>query len=81
VPEGRLVLGLHLVIAGRADFYVSPLVNAWPLLRDGQLVALAVSGSAREVDEDHRAEADRDAAQPRQQRVVGIGEDPQRRAE
>ncbi len=35
------------VMAGRADFYFSPLVNALPLLRDGKLVALAVSGSAR----------------------------------
>ena len=32
------------VIAGRADFYFSPLVNALPLLKDGQLQALAVSG-------------------------------------
>jgi tripartite-type tricarboxylate transporter receptor subunit TctC len=35
------------VIAGRADFYFSPLVNALPLLKDGQVQALAVSGSAR----------------------------------
>ena len=35
------------VIAGRADFYFAPLVNALPLLKDGQLVALAVSGSSR----------------------------------
>jgi tripartite-type tricarboxylate transporter receptor subunit TctC len=35
------------VIAGRADFYFSPLVNALPLLKDGQLQGLAVSGSAR----------------------------------
>jgi tripartite-type tricarboxylate transporter receptor subunit TctC len=35
------------VLAGRADFYFAPLVNALPLLKDGQLVALAVSGSAR----------------------------------
>ena len=35
------------VLAGRADFYFSPLVNALPLLKDGQLQALAVSGSAR----------------------------------
>ena len=35
------------VIAGRADFYFSPLVNALPFLKDGQLQALAVSGSAR----------------------------------
>ncbi len=35
------------VLAGRADFYFAPLVNALPLLKDGQLVALAVSGSSR----------------------------------
>lgn len=35
------------IIAGRADFYFSPLINALPLLKDGQLQALAVSGSAR----------------------------------
>jgi tripartite-type tricarboxylate transporter receptor subunit TctC len=35
------------VIAGRSDFYFAPLVNALPLMKDGQLVALAVSGSQR----------------------------------
>jgi tripartite-type tricarboxylate transporter receptor subunit TctC len=35
------------VIAGRADFYFSPLVNALPFLKDGKLQALAVSGSTR----------------------------------
>jgi tripartite-type tricarboxylate transporter receptor subunit TctC len=35
------------VIAGRADFYFAPLVNALPLLKDGQVQALAVSGSSR----------------------------------
>ena len=35
------------VIAGRADFYFSPLVNALPFLTDGSLQALAVSGSSR----------------------------------
>jgi tripartite-type tricarboxylate transporter receptor subunit TctC len=35
------------VLAGRADFYFAPLVNALPLLKDGQLQALAVSGSSR----------------------------------
>ena len=35
------------VMAGRADFYFAPLVNALPLLKDGKLVALAVSGSSR----------------------------------
>ena len=35
------------VMAGRSDFYFSPLVNALPLIKDGQLQALAVSNSAR----------------------------------
>jgi len=35
------------VIAGRSDFYFAPLVNALPLLKDKQVVALAVSGSQR----------------------------------
>jgi tripartite-type tricarboxylate transporter receptor subunit TctC len=35
------------VLSGRADFYFAPLVNALPLLKDGQLQALAVSGSHR----------------------------------
>lgn len=35
------------VIAGRAEFYFAPLVNALPLLKDGKLQALAVSGSNR----------------------------------
>ncbi len=35
------------VIAGRSDFYFSPLVNALPLMRDGQLQALAVSNASR----------------------------------
>jgi tripartite-type tricarboxylate transporter receptor subunit TctC len=35
------------VIAGRADFYFSPLVNALSLIKDGAVQPLAVSGSAR----------------------------------
>jgi tripartite-type tricarboxylate transporter receptor subunit TctC len=35
------------LLAGRADFYFSPLVNALPFLKDGKLQALAVSGSTR----------------------------------
>jgi tripartite-type tricarboxylate transporter receptor subunit TctC len=35
------------VVAGRADFYFSPLVNALPLMQDGQLQALAVTNSSR----------------------------------
>jgi tripartite-type tricarboxylate transporter receptor subunit TctC len=35
------------VVAGRSDFYFSPLVNALPLMKDNQLQALAVSNSRR----------------------------------
>ncbi|MFL6799327.1 MAG: Bug family tripartite tricarboxylate transporter substrate binding protein [Xanthobacteraceae bacterium] len=35
------------VMAGRADFYFAPLINALPLLKDRRLQALAVSGSTR----------------------------------
>src|SRR5262245_31411234 len=35
------------VMAGRADFYFAPLINALPLLKEGKLQALAVSGSGR----------------------------------
>lgn len=35
------------VLAGRADFYFAPLVAALPLLKSGQLQALAVAGSSR----------------------------------
>ena len=35
------------VMAGRSDFYFSPLVNALPLMKDGQLQALAVTNSTR----------------------------------
>ena len=35
------------VVAGRADFYFAPLINALPSLKDGQLQALAANGSAR----------------------------------
>jgi tripartite-type tricarboxylate transporter receptor subunit TctC len=35
------------VIAGRADFYFSPLVNALSLIKEGTVQALSVSGSAR----------------------------------
>jgi tripartite-type tricarboxylate transporter receptor subunit TctC len=35
------------VIAGRSDFYFSPLVNALPLMKDGQLQALAVTNASR----------------------------------
>src|SRR5262245_19655186 len=35
------------VVAGRSDFYFSPLVNALPLMKDGKLQALAVSNASR----------------------------------
>jgi tripartite-type tricarboxylate transporter receptor subunit TctC len=35
------------VLAGRVDFFISPLTVALPLLKDGKLQALAVSGSQR----------------------------------
>jgi len=35
------------VMAGRSDFYFSPLVNALPLMKDNQLQALAVSNASR----------------------------------
>jgi tripartite-type tricarboxylate transporter receptor subunit TctC len=47
VPSRGAPEALTEVIAGRADFYFAPLVNALPLLKDGQLQALAVSGSSR----------------------------------
>lgn len=37
------------VLAGRADFFFSPLTVALPLIQDGKLSALAVSGSQRAV--------------------------------
>ena len=38
---------MNEVIAGRSDFYFSPLVNALGLMKGGQLQALAVSNSSR----------------------------------
>jgi tripartite-type tricarboxylate transporter receptor subunit TctC len=35
------------VIAGRSDFYFSPLVNALPTMKDGKLQALAVTNASR----------------------------------
>jgi tripartite-type tricarboxylate transporter receptor subunit TctC len=35
------------VLSGRADFYFCPLGTALPLIRDGRLLALAVSGAKR----------------------------------
>ncbi len=47
VPQRGAPEALTEVIAGRLDFYFSPLLNSLPFLRDGQLQALAVSGSQR----------------------------------
>jgi tripartite-type tricarboxylate transporter receptor subunit TctC len=47
VPQRGAPEALTEVVAGRLDFYFSPLVNALPFLKDGQLQALAVSGSQR----------------------------------
>jgi tripartite-type tricarboxylate transporter receptor subunit TctC len=47
VPQRGAPEALTEVIAGRVDFYFAPLINALPFLKDGQLVALAVSGSQR----------------------------------
>ncbi len=42
--------GLTDVMTGRVDFYFSPLLPALPLIRDGRLVALAVSNAQRSPD-------------------------------
>jgi len=42
-PEGLLD-----VMTGRVDFYFSPLLPALPMIRDGKLTVLAVSGSQRD---------------------------------
>jgi tripartite-type tricarboxylate transporter receptor subunit TctC len=47
VPDKGAPDALRDVVAGRIDFYFSPLLPALPLIRDGQLVALAVSSSRR----------------------------------
>jgi tripartite-type tricarboxylate transporter receptor subunit TctC len=47
VPQRGAPEALTEVVAGRLDFYFSPLLNALPFLKDGQLQALAVSGSQR----------------------------------
>lgn len=40
--------GLADVMTGRVDFYFCPLLPALPLIKDGRLVALAVSGTQRD---------------------------------
>jgi tripartite-type tricarboxylate transporter receptor subunit TctC len=47
VPQRGAPEALTEVIAGRLDFYFAPLLNSLPFLKDGQLQALAVSGSQR----------------------------------
>jgi tripartite-type tricarboxylate transporter receptor subunit TctC len=47
VPQRGAPEALTEVVAGRLDFYFAPLINALPFLKDGQLQALAVSGSQR----------------------------------
>jgi len=47
VPQRGAPEALTEVIAGRLDFYFAPLLNSITFLRDGQLQALAVSGSQR----------------------------------
>jgi tripartite-type tricarboxylate transporter receptor subunit TctC len=47
VPFKGAPEALTEVLAGRADFYFSPLTAALPFLQDGKLKALAVSGSNR----------------------------------
>jgi tripartite-type tricarboxylate transporter receptor subunit TctC len=47
VPFRGAPEALNEVVAGRADFYFSPLTAVLPFLQDGRLQALAVSGSQR----------------------------------
>jgi len=47
IPSKGAPEAITEVLAGRADFFFSPLTVALPLIRDGRLQALAVSGSQR----------------------------------
>jgi tripartite-type tricarboxylate transporter receptor subunit TctC len=47
VPFKGAPEALTEVIAGRVDFYFSPITPALPLIRDGKVLALAVGGSKR----------------------------------
>lgn len=50
IPFKGSPAGLTEVVAGRVDFYFSPLLPALSLIRDGKLTALAVSSSQRAPD-------------------------------
>jgi tripartite-type tricarboxylate transporter receptor subunit TctC len=47
VPSKGAPEALTELVAGRIDFFISPLILALPLLQDGKVQALAVSGSER----------------------------------
>jgi tripartite-type tricarboxylate transporter receptor subunit TctC len=47
VPSKGAPEALTELVAGRVDFFISPLILALPFLKDGRLQALAVSGSQR----------------------------------
>jgi tripartite-type tricarboxylate transporter receptor subunit TctC len=47
VPSKGAPEALIELVAGRVDFFISPLILALPLLQDGKVQALAVSGSQR----------------------------------
>ena len=70
------------VMAGRIDFYFLPLAPALPLVKEGQLIALAVStdtraGAARCAD--HRRAGFKDSLLPVLDRHVRAGQDAARR--
>jgi tripartite-type tricarboxylate transporter receptor subunit TctC len=50
IPFKGSPAGLTEVVAGRVDFYFSPLLPALSLIRDGKLTALAVSSTQRAPD-------------------------------
>ncbi len=47
VPSKGAPEALTELVAGRVDFFISPLILALPLLQDGKVQALALSGSQR----------------------------------
>jgi len=50
IPYKGSPAGLTDVMTGRVDFYFSPLLPALPQIKDGRLVALAVSSTHRSAD-------------------------------